>query len=58
MHVKVLDVSEERIPSIGQALLRNIGYIALNFASLTYFLYLVVAGKYVIGTEQLEGSPA
>jgi uncharacterized RDD family membrane protein YckC len=27
MHVKVLDVSEERIPSLRQALLRDIGYI-------------------------------
>ncbi len=55
MHVKVLDVGEDRIPSIRQALIRDIGYILLNFGSLLYFLYLVITGNYA-GTEQLEGS--
>jgi uncharacterized RDD family membrane protein YckC len=55
MHVKVLDVSEERIPSIRQALLRDSGYIILNLGSLIYFLYLAVTGKYT-GAEQFNSS--
>ena len=54
MHVKVMDLSEERIPSLGQAFLREIGYIALNSFALVYFIYIVVAHKYVKGTEQLD----
>jgi len=57
MDVKVLDVSEERIPSIWQALLRDLGYIMLNLGSLTYLLYLMITGKYA-GTEQFNISPA
>src|SRR5208283_1991020 len=48
MHVKVMDVSEERIPSLKQAFLRDAVYIALNTSSLVYFIYLVVAHKYAI----------
>jgi uncharacterized RDD family membrane protein YckC len=57
MHVKVMDVSEERIPSLGQAFLRDIGYIAINTFSLAYFIHIVVAHKYVTGTEQLDSLP-
>src|SRR5882672_3608986 len=46
MHVKVMDVSEERIPSLAQAFLRDAGYIILNISSLIYFIYLVMAHKY------------
>lgn len=44
--VKVLDLSEERIPSFRQALLRDIGPIVLNALSLAYVIYLIVSGKY------------
>lgn len=57
MHVKVMDVSEERIPSLGQAFLRDIGYIILNISSLVYFVYIVAAHKYVAGTEQVNSLP-
>jgi len=57
MHVKVMDVSEERIPSLRQALLRDVGYIVINASSLVYFIYIVVAQKYVTGTEQVNSLP-
>ena len=57
MHVKVMDISEERIPSLGQAFLRDVGYIILNISSLVYFVYIVVAHKYVTGTEQVNSLP-
>jgi len=49
--VKVLDVQEERIPTLRQAFIRDLGYIALNTLSLAYLIYLVVAGQYVRGAE-------
>ena len=49
--VKVLDLSEERIPTLRQAFIRDIGYIVLNTLSLSYLIYLVVAGRYVPGAE-------
>lgn len=49
--VKVLDVSEERIPTLRQAFIRDIGYIALNTLSLVYLIYLVIAGRYVRDAE-------
>jgi uncharacterized RDD family membrane protein YckC len=45
-HVKVLDLSEERIPTLRQALLRDSGYILLNCLSLIYFIYLVLTRQY------------
>jgi uncharacterized RDD family membrane protein YckC len=57
MQVKVLDVSEERIPSLRQAFLGDVGYIAINIASLGYFIYIVVVHKYVSGTEQVNSLP-
>jgi len=51
MHVKVLDLSEERIPTLHQAFIRDIGYIVLNTLSLAYLIYLVIAGRYVTGVE-------
>jgi uncharacterized RDD family membrane protein YckC len=57
MHVKVMDVSEERIPSLRQAFLRDVGYIALNASSMVYFIYVVVAHRYITGTEQVNGLP-
>ncbi len=44
--VKVLDISEERIPSLSQALLRDIGSIVLSSCGLLYFLYLVLTQQY------------
>jgi uncharacterized RDD family membrane protein YckC len=44
--VKVLDVSEQRIPSLKQALLRDVGSIVFSSCGLVYFIYLVVARSY------------
>jgi uncharacterized RDD family membrane protein YckC len=57
MQVKVLDVSEERIPSLVQAFLRDSGWIILNNFMLIFFIYLVLAQKYIHGTEQVETLP-
>jgi len=57
MDVKVMDVSEERIPSLRQAFLRDAGYIVINASSLVYFIYIVVSHKYVTGTEQVNSLP-
>jgi uncharacterized RDD family membrane protein YckC len=51
LKIRVLDLSEERIPTLQQAFLRDIGYIVLNCSSLVYFIYLVVAGRYHTGSE-------
>lgn len=51
LRVKVLDVCEQRIPTLRQALLRDIGLVALNTASLAYLVYLVLAGTYAPGVE-------
>jgi uncharacterized RDD family membrane protein YckC len=45
-HVKVLDLSEERIPTLRQAFLRDSGYILLNGLTLAYFVYLVLTRQY------------
>ena len=45
-HVKVMDVSEQRIPSLKQALLRDIGAIAFSRCGLAYFIYLVATKNY------------
>jgi uncharacterized RDD family membrane protein YckC len=50
--VKVLDISEERIPTLRQAFIRDIGYIVLNTLSLIYLIYLVAAGQYVRGGKE------
>lgn len=56
MDVKVLDVSESRIPTFSQAVLRDIGYIVLNWLSLTYMIYLVLSHQYVRNGE-INGLP-
>ena len=53
-HVKVLDISEQRIPTLRQAFIRDIGYVVLNTLSLVYLIYLVAAGQYVRGAEALH----
>jgi len=57
MHVKVMDVSEERIPSLAQAFLRDAGFIATNTFSLVYFVYLVVTHQYVDARQQTDTLP-
>ena len=42
--VRVLDRSEERVPSVRQAFIRDSPYIVLNALSLLWFLYLVLSG--------------
>jgi len=49
--VKVLDLSEERIPTLRQAFLRDAGYVILDGASLVYLFTLVVSGRYSFGAE-------
>lgn len=44
--VKVLDVSEARIPTLTQCLLRDSVYIALNTFALAYLVVLVLNGTY------------
>jgi len=51
LHVKVLDVCEDQIPTLRQALLRDIGLVVLNTASLAYLVSLVLAGTYTLGAE-------
>jgi uncharacterized RDD family membrane protein YckC len=51
-HVKVLDVSETRIPSLRQALLRDIGGITAGISGTVYFTYLVITHAYR-GTNEL-----
>lgn len=55
--IKVLDVSEERIPKLRQAFLRDVGYIVLNCASLGYLFHLVLSGRYTRDAE-LTGQPS
>lgn len=49
--IKVLDLSEDRIPSLKQAVIRDIGYIVVNTLTLVYVIYLIVEGQYVKGAE-------
>jgi uncharacterized RDD family membrane protein YckC len=46
MGVRVLDVSESRIPTLLQAILRDSVYIVLNTAALVYLFVLVIRGEY------------
>lgn len=55
--VQVLDLSEERIPTLKQAFVREAGYIILNTLSLIWFIYLVVTRRYT-DTSQLINGPA
>jgi uncharacterized RDD family membrane protein YckC len=52
--VKVMNVSETAIPSLRQAFLRDVGYIAIDILTLAYFIYLVLGHKYSTGQQQLE----
>jgi uncharacterized RDD family membrane protein YckC len=44
--VKVLDLSEQRLPSLGQAFMRDIGPVVLNSLALGWLIYLVSVGRY------------
>ena len=57
MHVKVLDVSESRLPSVKQAFLRDIGDLVVSVAAVSYLIFLVVAHQYVKGDEQVNHLP-
>ena len=52
MRIRVLDISEERIPTFRQAFARDIFYIFINVLSSVYFIYLVLTGEYVIGAVE------
>lgn len=45
MGVKVLDCSEDRLPTFGQALMRDIGYALLNTFALCYDIVFLVRGS-------------
>ena len=51
LRIKVLDVQELRIPTLKQALLRDVGLIGFNILALTYLIYLVLIGEYSPGAE-------
>src|SRR5579863_3568439 len=57
MGVKVMDSSEQRFPTLGQAFLRDAVYIVISVGSLAYFIYLILAHKYVTGNKQVNGVP-
>lgn len=51
--VKVLDVSEQRIPTLRQAFLRDSGYIILSALSLGYVIYLTATNQSLTGPDRL-----
>jgi uncharacterized RDD family membrane protein YckC len=54
MGVKVLDLSETRIPTFKQAVLRDIGYIVLNCGCFIYFAVLVATQRYSRNAEAID----
>lgn len=56
-HVKVLNLAEDRTPTISQVFLRDIGYIIINALSLAYFIHLVITNQYTsdLNYNQLPG---
>ncbi len=58
--IQVLDVSEETIPTVRQALLRELPFIVVSVASLFYLYYLVLSENYspeaeIQGPEMIIG---
>lgn len=51
--VKVLDVNEQRTPTLRQAFLRDIGYIILNTLGLGYMIYLIVMNQSSVDSQRL-----
>jgi len=56
-HVKVMDVSERRIPTLKQAILRDIGGITAGVCGMLYFVYIVLAHRYAGSDELLNHWP-
>jgi uncharacterized RDD family membrane protein YckC len=54
MDVQVLDLSEGRTPTLGQAFLRDAFYIVVQVCSLAYFIHIVLVHKYT-GDKQVPG---
>lgn len=57
LKIKVLDVSESRLPTLPQALLRDIGYIVLNTLALAYLVFLVLSSQYS-DVAMVQSTPA
>lgn len=51
--VKVLDVNEQRTPTLRQAFLRDIGYIILSALGLGYMIYLTATNQAFTGPDRL-----
>ena len=52
--VTVLDRSEERLPTLRQAVLRDIGYLVPNGIALTYTIYWNLFGRFLPDSEWSE----
>src|SRR5215471_16980329 len=52
--VQVLDLSEQRTPTLGQAFLRDAAYIVVQVCSLAYFIHIVLVHKYT-GDKEVPG---
>ena len=51
LQVKVLDVGEQRLPTLGRAFIRDIGIVVPNTLSVAYLAYLVHTRAWVPGAE-------
>jgi uncharacterized RDD family membrane protein YckC len=56
LHLKVLDISETRIPTFKQALLRDAGGIAQSYLEVGNFIFLVTTGIYFRKPKQFTTS--
>jgi uncharacterized RDD family membrane protein YckC len=56
MRVKVLDISETRLPTLWQAFIRDIGDVLSDGFALAYFVYLVGSHRYA-GSQNIGGTP-
>ena len=54
---KVLDVHEQRLPNVRQALLRDIGNIVVSSLAFLYLAQLVLNGSYAKGAEAIGTPP-
>jgi uncharacterized RDD family membrane protein YckC len=57
MHVKVWDVSETRVPSLKQALLRDIGPVIFQLAGLFGIIFLVLTNRYEVQERHADTLP-
>lgn len=51
LNIRVMNVAEDRIPSLRQAILRDIGYIFAAVCGMVYSLYLVALHRYSLQME-------